>query len=287
MNPPALTLLEEQVTFRLDGYPTTLARGATLSPDLTTEAYAGEQLALNARKARDFVIPVIERCRARSVLDIGCGVGTMVTTLLGQGYDAYGVDVAGLSARWNGLGLPQDRFIIIDPMGMRLPFGDGQIDFAFTLGVIEHVGTSNGHSDRLPDYHARRRAWLRELFRILKPGGHMLVGGPNRNFPIDVAHGLDSRASAFEKLVSRVARVSIHKPWGDNFLWSYADVPSYLAGLPHSMEALSVAPYVQYGRVPALVRPLVRAYVRHLPRRLLGTAFNPWVVALVRKEGRS
>jgi SAM-dependent methyltransferase len=282
----AATVVDEhEVTFRLDGFATTLPVGAVLSPDLTTDEYAAEQLHANAKKTLDFIVPVVERCGARSVVDIGCGIGTMVTTLLGRGYDAYGVDVAGLSARWNGLGLPRERFVIIDPADMRLPFRDAQVDFAFSLGVIEHVGTSNGHSDRLPDYRARRARWLREVFRTLKPGGHMLVGGPNRNFPVDVAHGLDSRAAAWERVLSRIAGASVHRTWGENFLWSYDDFGEYLAGLPYSMEALSVASYLHYGRVPALLRPLVKAFIENLPRSAMASGLNPWVMALVRKHG--
>jgi SAM-dependent methyltransferase len=272
-----------RVTMSLDGFATTLALGTGLSPDLTTDEYAGEQLLVNASKTLDFVVPIVERCGARSVVDIGCGVGAMVATFLERGFDAYGVDVAGLSQRWARLGLPPERFVIVDPMGMRLPFDDGSVDFAFSLGVIEHVGTSNGHSDRLPDYRARRAAWLREVFRILRTGGHMLMGGPNRKFPIDVAHGPDSRAAGWERALSRLAGASVHRTWGENFLWSYEDFSEYLEGLRYELEPLSVADYVHYGRVPSWLRPMVRAYVDRMPRSLLGTGLNPWVMALVRK----
>jgi SAM-dependent methyltransferase len=272
-----------RVTMSVDGFVGTLALGTPLVPDLTTDEYAEEQLAVNTRKALEYVVPIVERCGARSVVDIGCGVGTMVATFLERGLDAYGVDVAGLSQRWSRLRLPAGRFVIIDPMDMRLPFADASVDFAFSLGVIEHVGTSNGHSDRLPDYRARRAKWLREVYRTLTPGGHMLMGGPNRKFPVDVAHGLDSRAAGWERALSRMAGASIHRTWGENFLWSYEDFPEYLAGLPHTVEPLSVAGYVNHGRVPALLRPVVKGYVDRMPRALLGTGFNPWVMALVRR----
>jgi hypothetical protein len=32
------------------------------------------------------------------------------------------------------------------------------------------------------------------------------------------------------------------------------------------------------------LRALVRAYVRWLPKPLLGTGFNPWVAALIKKD---
>ena len=109
------------------------------------------------------------------------------------------------------------------------------------------------------------------------------LAGPNRTFPIDVAHGLDSRASQWEKTVSRWLGASLHKTWGDNFLWGYADLQRYLAGLECSIQPVSVANYLHFSRVPASVHGLVRFYVRHLPQFLLGTWMNPWMAALVTK----
>ncbi len=251
--------------------------------DQTTDEYAEAQRQLNARKTLDFVLPQIEALQARSVLDVGCGIGTMVTTLRQRGLDAYGVDLAGLQTRWRHAELPADRFFIVGPDSLSLPFRDGSLDFAFTLGVIEHVGTTDGHADRRADYHAVRRQWTREIFRTLKPGGAMLLAGPNRGFPIDVAHDLDSRASAPERWLSARLGASLHKTWGEGFLWNYADVHRYLKGCGYSAKPLSVARYVLHSRVPGVLRPLARAYVEHLPSWLLGTGFNPWMAVLVCK----
>lgn len=138
-----------------------------------------------------------------------------------------------------------------DPARFALPFADGAIDFTFTLGVIEHVGTTDGHADRRPDWHAVRREWLREIFRVLSIGGRMLIGGPNRGFPIDVAHGLDSRAASWERRLSDLVGHSVHRTWGDYFLWSHDDVRRYLEGLPFTMDARGVDGLLDFGRVPA------------------------------------
>lgn len=264
------------------GYRATVAGSLDL-PDLTTDDYADTQLQINARKALDFVLPVIRRAGARSVLDVGCGVGKMVTTLGDEGYNAFGVDLSGLQHRWKQLGMPASRFFVVGPNALSLPFRDNTLDFAFSLGVIEHVGTADGHADRRADYHELRRQWTREIFRTLAPGGHMLLGGPNRAFPIDVAHGLDSRAGAIERTLSRWAGASVHRTWGENFLWGYADIGRYLEGESYQMTPLSVAPYLHYSRVPGLFRGWVKAYVEHLPGCLLGTGWNPWMIALVKK----
>ncbi|WP_430009717.1 methyltransferase domain-containing protein, partial [Methylophaga lonarensis] len=172
----------------------------------------------------------------------------------------------------------------VDPYELQLPFEDNSLDFAFTLGVIEHIGTSDGHADRLPNYREIRKRWLREVFRVLKPGGRMLIGGPNRNFPVDTAHGPDSKASAVERKLSDWAGATVHKVWGENFLWSYKDFPDYLQGLDYELEALSVKNYVYFSRVPKPFRKLTEWYIDYLPKPLLKTGFNPWVMALVTKK---
>lgn len=280
---PGATLDLSGVRRTIGGYRSLLESTEEDAPDVTTDEYAADQEEVNARKTIDYLLPRVRAAQARSVLDVGCGVGAMVRTFLEGGYDAYGVDLPGLHRHWTRLGLPEERMFIIDPGALRLPFADGSIDFVYTLGVIEHVGTSNGHSDRLPDYHARREQWLRELYRVVKPGGSMLVAGPNRKFPVDMSHDLDTRSSGLERWLSRKLRVSVHRTWGEYFLWSYADVHRYLRGLPYELEPQPVAGLLGCGRVPRLLRPAAQAYVDKLPKSLHGTGLNPWMMALVRK----
>lgn len=267
----------------LEGFGLAFAPDLAVSADTTTDHYAQEQFTTNVRKCLDYLRPVLDRAGARTVLDVGCGVGVMVRTLLEHGYDAYGVDLPALVRFWRETQMATDRMFCIDAESFKLPFADDAFDFVYTFGVIEHVGTTDGHADRRADYQRVRRDWLREVFRVVRPGGHALVGGPNRNFPVDVAHGPDSRAARWERALSALAGATVHRVWGENFLWSYGDIERYLSDVSHETQALSVAGYVGYSRVPAIVRPIVEGYVRYLPRRLLATGFNPWVMALLRK----
>jgi SAM-dependent methyltransferase len=274
---------ESGVCQTIGGYRSLFAGRMDESPDTTSDEYATAQALLNAEKATAYLLPMAQAKGARSVLDVGCGVGTMVQAFIAKGFDAYGVDLPGLHRHWSRQGLPADRMFIVDPARLRLPFADGGVDFLFTLGVIEHVGTSDGHADRLPNHHELRQQWLRELYRVVRPGGAMLIGGPNRRFPVDMAHGLDSRASGLERWLSAKMKTSVHRTWGDNFLWAYEDIDRYLQGLTYRMEPQSITGFLSCSRVPGPVRPLVQAYLNHLPRPLRGTGFNPWVMALVNK----
>ena len=156
----------------------------------------------------------------------------MVTRLNDLGFDCYGFDLLENVPRWKNRDLPSDRLVIADSDKLVLPFHDGVFDLVYSFGVIEHVGTTNGHSNRKPDYHEIRKSWVREIFRTMTAGGSLLLAGPNRNFPIDLAHGLDARATAFEAWLSRQAGFSVHFTWGENFLWGYSDLRRYCQELP-------------------------------------------------------
>ncbi|AUZ84345.1 class I SAM-dependent methyltransferase [Methylophaga nitratireducenticrescens] len=276
----ALKTLEQKV----NGFGTLIQGEITELFNSTTDEYAFEQMAGNIDKTRSYILPLIKQCQAKSVLDVGCGVGTMVNELFKEGLDAYGVDLITLGKYWQEQGFDPERYFFVDPYNLQLPFQDNTLDFAFTLGVIEHIGTSDGHADRLPNYHEIRATWLKEIYRVIKPGGYMLIGGPNRKFPVDTAHGPDSKASKLELKLTKLSGATIHKTWGENFLWAYSDIDNYLSGLPYEMRAQSVKGYVYFSRVPKPFRLLSKWYIDFMPKFMLKTGFNPWVMALIQKK---
>lgn len=274
-----------RVITHVEGYPATVEPdGGALVYQALLPGYAEDQERENVARTDRYLMPILQRIGARCLLDAGCGVGATVQRLNEHGLDAHGFDLLEQAPVWAAANRPRDRFVITGPLELALPFPDASFDCVFSFGVLEHVGTMDGHATRRPDYHAIRTRWTRELFRVVRPGGYLLLGGPNRRFPVDTAHGLDAASGRFERWLSRKLRVSVHRVWGDYFLWSHGDVKRYLAGLPCSIEALSVDGLANYTRVPWPLGGMARAYVRHLPRPLLGTGFNPWVMALVRRE---
>jgi SAM-dependent methyltransferase len=267
----------------IGGYPSTVAAAQTQAFSANPPKYAEKQKAENDRKTDSWLLPLIRDLGARRVLDAGCGVGQTVERLVEHGVDAYGFDLLENVKYWQGYGRRPDRYVVTAPVDPVLPYADGAFDFVFSFGVIEHVGTSDGDTTRLSDYDDIRRRWVAELLRVVRPGGSLLLAGPNKNFPIDVAHGPDSQASGLEKWLARKVKLTLHKPFGPNFLWGYDDVERYVAGASTSIEALSIDNFIYFGRVPKPVKALAETYVRRLPSALLKTGFNPWVAALVTK----
>jgi SAM-dependent methyltransferase len=93
------------------------------------------------------------------VLDAPCGMGALAAALRQAGYDAHGVDIDGAGARLLG-----PAFHEAD-LNQRLPFADQTFGVAFSIEGIEHL------TDRF--------RYLRELHRVLKPHGVLILTTPN------------------------------------------------------------------------------------------------------------
>ena len=102
------------------------------------------------------------------ILDLGCGSGKFLTQVAEVGGDVVGIepsqeliDEAFARARSVGVAITIRR-----GTGESLPFPDGTFGFVNMAEVIEHV--------------ADPERVLREVWRVLKPGGGVYVSVPNR-----------------------------------------------------------------------------------------------------------
>jgi SAM-dependent methyltransferase len=109
-------------------------------------------------KYTDYLRP--SRSGAR-VLDVGCGVGQVVGRLTQAGYEAYGVDVS--EPNIERARRFSSRCQLYD--GKRLPFPDAHFASAGALNVLEHV--------------EEPEEFIRELVRVVEPGGRVLISSPN------------------------------------------------------------------------------------------------------------
>jgi ubiquinone/menaquinone biosynthesis C-methylase UbiE len=111
------------------------------------------------------------------VLDFGCGNGAQTCEFLASGGKIIAVDVAfgDLRAFANYLRRQKsDRIMPVQYDGSSLPVATGAIDLVVSFDVIEHV----------PDESAA----LREMHRVLKPGGEIVFTAPNKGWIFET-HG--------------------------------------------------------------------------------------------------
>ncbi|MGB9185388.1 MAG: class I SAM-dependent methyltransferase [Solirubrobacteraceae bacterium] len=111
--------------------------------------------------------------RLRSVLDFGCGAGRVLPHIarLCPGAHCVGCDVDRAAVEWAGAHRPAGDWFV-SSFEPPLPFAPERFDLVYSVSVFSHLG--RGLQER----------WLRELRRILAPGGVALLS----------VHG----ASAFE-----------------------------------------------------------------------------------------
>ena len=112
-----------------------------------------------------------------SVLDYGCGVGSLMRVLIGLGAQGSfsGCDISTgmlrqVERRWpRELGAPPE---LAPQQGARTPFADAAFDIVLISAVLHHVPI------------AERPAVYAELGRVLKPGGRIYVFEHNPRNPL-------------------------------------------------------------------------------------------------------
>jgi len=111
------------------------------------------------------------------VLDVGCGVGRLVLRMARRGCRVTGVELMRPDLRRARRLLQEARqqAELIEGDGGRLPFADESFDFVSCTETLEHVA----------DYGLA----LRELARVLRSGGRLVVSVPD-TLPEIVARGL-------------------------------------------------------------------------------------------------
>ncbi len=124
------------------------------------------------------------------ILEIGCGIGTVVAELVRQGYDAMGTDISQVAIEYGRAKYGNIR-LDVQP-AEELPYADGTFDIVLSFDLFEHIA----HIDR----------HVGEVRRVLKPGGRYLFETPNKLSNV-VAETL-----AYKSLKWRRVHPSLHTP---------------------------------------------------------------------------
>jgi SAM-dependent methyltransferase len=109
---------------------------------------------------------------SRNILEIGCGKGAILDLLRRSGHFVRGIDVDPEAIRECAAAHPEIDATV--GSGDRLPFDNSCFDVVLSLDVFEHIRDSDQH--------------LREVRRVLKPGGTYLLQTPNKwtNIPFEM-----------------------------------------------------------------------------------------------------
>ncbi|MFE6836735.1 class I SAM-dependent methyltransferase [Streptomyces sp. NPDC057705] len=118
--------------------------------------------------------------RGDRVLDAGCGTGRALTALraaVGEAGTVLGADLTPqMLAAAQRAGRGAEGTLLLADVA-RLPLGDGVLDAVFAAGLIAH----------LPDPGAN----LRELARVVRPGGRLALFHPIGRAALAARHGRD------------------------------------------------------------------------------------------------
>lgn len=107
--------------------------------------------------------------RGKKVLDIAVGSGWSLATFLEQGADATGIDLTDFAVEQTrrNLALRGLKADVLRMDAQRMTFPDATFDFVNAWGCVMHMPDTEGA--------------LREIRRVLKPGGRMLAYMYNRS----------------------------------------------------------------------------------------------------------
>jgi SAM-dependent methyltransferase len=256
--------------------------------DRTSDSKMNYEVEVNTDCARNYFLPLFRKLWPGSpeklnLLSLGCGTGSDVEFLTQEGFPCVGIDCGNRCDSWTRL-KRKERFFLAN--GKHLPFADHSFEGAFSGCVFPHVGVE-GDSDRvMPDYFLQRLELAREMVRVLKPGGKILVSSPNRYFPLDLFHGREEG----------VMRPKPNSP-ANPFLLSFGDYRKlFLEAGCANVRALPVQGYWGFIRSKRSVKGLllglpVRCLFWTVSRESLQflrtSPVNPWLIVLIEKGGHA
>lgn len=98
------------------------------------------------------------------VLEIGCGIGTIVNDLHLFGCDVVGIDIANKAIEYGQKKYPDIKLEV--GVAEQFKFETESKDVVLSFDLFEHIIESDKHLD--------------EVFRVLKPNGYYLLQTPNK-----------------------------------------------------------------------------------------------------------
>jgi SAM-dependent methyltransferase len=135
---------------------------------------------------------IAQIARDRRVLDVGCGTGYGTDYLRQNGAQAVGIDISKTALRYAHRKYPEVRFARMD--AQKLEFPPASFDLVVSTENFEHLRDQAGH--------------LREIRRVLAPGGIAFIATPNPEMFVEAPHNpYHTHEAAFAELNTMLAAV--------------------------------------------------------------------------------
>lgn len=199
------------------------------------------------------------------LLDIGCGDGTF-TLRLGERYrEVFGIDVQEdyiETFRQRTAGDPKFKVSSMSAAAMEFPADF--FDTIVTIETLEHVTDLSGAA--------------REIHRVLRPGGELIITVPNRWFPCE-NHGMTIGKFETQRAPLLTYLPWLHRKWAKARVFKVRNLDDLFEPLGLKRAAVDYAwPTFEHGgnRFQSLLKPLFGAMrwleQAPIPLRMFGTS---------------
>lgn len=201
-----------------------------------------------------------------NILEDGCGVGMYVEHLAPFGGKIFGLEFDFERAAEAGHNSPN----IFNAAGEFVPLPSGTFDLILSHEVIEHVQDD--------------RAAIREMVRVLRPGGRITLFCPNRGYPFET-HGIywNGKYSFGNKLfVNYLPRTLRDKLAPHVRVYSTNDLQKLFEGLPVKFVERTII-FGAYDNIIARFGPLgkflrgILQFLESTPLKIFGLS-HFWVI---------
>lgn len=123
-------------------------------------------------------------------VEIGCGAGRITKQLAGTFESGYALDVSEDMIRYASSRVSVSNVSWRLTQGLGIPVEDNSVDAVFSCHVFQHLPSTGAGF-----------AYFQEIFRVLKPGGTLMVHLPIHNFPAMVSQKFTSLCEVLYSLL--------------------------------------------------------------------------------------
>ena len=172
------------------------------------------------------------------ILDLGCGTGRTTNWLAAKGHDVIGLDFASKMIEVARSRNPAIPYVVADATAIN-----------FKSRLFDVVVFSFNGIDCIPS-RAKRLQALREIKRVLKPGGYFIFSSHNHSIPRDLYGIIPFLKSVLKK--ERDTFISDPYPWGRVRTYLTTPILQIKELRKNGFEVIKIVPRNALGKIRSL-----------------------------------